>query len=114
LETKKSLFWEMGGIRTLRTCSEIHIDLLYWWRRAAVSGKALVNADHPQVVEIWNIFMEFSKADGSMKSTSSARRYRNGFERLCMAMQKLLQTMIRMCLHHLSKSGGNYRIEIYT
>jgi alanyl-tRNA synthetase len=48
-------------------CSEIHIDLRTDEERAAVSGKSLVNADHPQVVEIWNnVFMEFNrKADGS-------------------------------------------------
>jgi alanyl-tRNA synthetase len=61
-------------------CSEIHIDLRTDEERAAVSGKSLVNADHPQVVEIWNnVFMEFNrKADGSLENCSSARRYRNG------------------------------------
>jgi alanyl-tRNA synthetase len=51
-------------------CSEIHIDLRTDEERAAVSGKSLVNADHPQVVEIWNnVFMEFNrKADGSLEN----------------------------------------------
>jgi alanyl-tRNA synthetase len=54
-----------------------------------------------QVVEIWNnVFMEFNrKADGSGETTSTTRRYRNGFERLCMAMQMLPLTMIPMFLH---------------
>ena len=61
-------------------CSEIHIDLRSNEERAKVSGRELVNADHPQVVEIWNnVFMEFNrKADGSLKITSTTRRYRNG------------------------------------
>jgi alanyl-tRNA synthetase len=61
-------------------CSEIHIDLRTDEERAAVSGKSLVNADHPQVVEIWNnVFMEFNrKADGSLENCQPARRYRNG------------------------------------
>jgi alanyl-tRNA synthetase len=63
--------------RTCGPCSEIHIDLRTDEERAAVSGRSLVNADHPQVVEIWNnVFMEFNrKADGSLKVTSTARRY---------------------------------------
>jgi alanyl-tRNA synthetase len=61
-------------------CSEIHIDLRTDEERAAVSGKSLVNADHPQVVEIWNnVFMEFNrKADGSLEKLPATRRYRNG------------------------------------
>jgi alanyl-tRNA synthetase len=51
---------------------------------------------------LWNLIV---KRMVPLKIASSARRYRMGFERLCMAMQTLLQTMIRMCLHHLSKSG---------
>jgi alanyl-tRNA synthetase len=87
LETKDN-FWEMGDQGPCGPCSEIHIDLRTDEERAAVSGKSLVNADHPQVVEIYNVFMEFNrKADGSLKITSSTRRYGMGFERLCMAMQ---------------------------
>jgi alanyl-tRNA synthetase len=66
LETKK--IFEMGDQGPCGPCSEIHIDLRTDEERAAVSGKSLVNADHPQVVEIWNnVFMEF-KADGSLKN----------------------------------------------
>jgi alanyl-tRNA synthetase len=56
----------MGDQGPCGPCSEIHIDLRTDEERA-VSGKSLVNADHPQVVEIWNnVFMEFNrKADGS-------------------------------------------------
>jgi alanyl-tRNA synthetase len=59
----------MGDQGPCGPCSEIHIDLRTDEERA-VSGKSLVNADHPQVVEIWNnVFMEFNrKADGSLKN----------------------------------------------
>ena len=71
----------MGDQGPCGPCSEIHIDLRSNEERAKVSGRELVNADHPQVVEIWNnVFMEFNrKADGSVrKITSTTRRYRNG------------------------------------
>jgi alanyl-tRNA synthetase len=61
LETKKDNFGN-GRPGPCGPCSEIHIDLRTDEERAAVSGKSLVNADHPQVVEIWNnVFMEFNR-----------------------------------------------------
>jgi alanyl-tRNA synthetase len=53
LETKKIIL-EMGDQGPCGPCSEIHIDLRTDEERAVVSGRSLVNADHPQVVEIWN------------------------------------------------------------
>ncbi len=87
---KKDNFWEMGDSGPCGPCTEIHVDLRPDSERKAVDGKALVNASHPQVIEIWNnVFMEFNrKADGSLEPLP-ARHVDTGmgFERLCMALQ---------------------------
>jgi len=87
---KKDNFWEMGEQGPCGPCSEIHIDLRSEKEKKKVSGRDLVNKDHPKVVELWNlVFIQYNrKANGKLEDLPKKHIDTGmGFERLCMVVQ---------------------------
>lgn len=110
---KKDNFWEMGETGPCGPCSEIHVDIRPAEEKSKISGKELVNKDHPQVIEIWNlVFMEFlRKADGSLEELPAKNIDTGmGFERLAMVLQSKTSNydtdIFQPLIHEVEKISG--------
>lgn len=87
---KKDNFWEMGATGPCGPCTEIHVDLRSEKEKKAQPGHTLVNADHPHVIEIWNlVFIQYHrKANSTLVPLPQCHVDTGmGLERLAMVLQ---------------------------
>ena len=88
--SKKDNFWEMGDAGPCGPCSEIHVDIRTDEERKKQDGKSLVNMDHPQVIEVWNlVFIQFNRNTSGELNTLPQKHVDTGMglERLAMVLQ---------------------------
>ena len=111
--SKSYNFWEMGNIGPCGPCSEIHIDLRDSDERKKIDGKKLINKDHPQVIELWNlVFMEYNRKDSGVLENLSKKHVDTGmgFERLSMVLQEKKSTydtdIFSDLINEISKKSG--------
>ena len=115
---KKDNFWEMGDCGPCGPCSEIHIDLRSEEEKQKTAGKTLVNADHPQVIEIWNlVFIQYNRTASGQLELLPHKFVDTGmgFERLCMVLQgkqsnydtDVFQPIIHAIAHQAELSYGD-------
>jgi alanyl-tRNA synthetase len=80
----------MGDTGPCGPCTEIHVDCRTDEERKKAGWRALVNNDHPQVIEIWNnVFMQFNRLKDGAWNCFPARHVDTGmgFERLVRVLQ---------------------------
>ncbi len=87
---KADNFWEMGDTGPCGPCTEIHIDIRSAQKRQQIPGHELVNRDHPQVIELWNlVFIQYNRLAGGQLEELPAKHVDTGMglERLAMVLQ---------------------------
>ena len=120
--SKEDNFWEMGKTGPCGPSSEIHIDLRPDLERKRVSTSSLINRDHPEVIEIWNIvFISYNRTENNVLESLPSTHVDTGmgFERLCMVLQDKTSTYDTDIFYNLIKkvaniSKSNYGDNVHT